>query len=339
MTCRPIVRRLPGHVLALAVVMAWPAYGQDASYPKARVSVHITGTSRTGRTGVPTSAAGHTIAIGQTAVIGVTGDFSGAMGSGGWPIGGDTSYAWRVETRVKAIESDTVELAVTWQRFAPGTRAAGTGIGDVRVIRLSTAERHVLDFVHTDDARSPTANLLVEIEASRMPELAGRAVLSYDFWLVHEDRFGTKTTEHQSYGAFQGDKRSVAFKPLGFNLDGTRAPDAAAAPLTVSVSGHLTGYLKPDGALDATLSTEAWLACGGGRSGGGGVKQFVVREGETISVEVPAAIGWCTIAGTRVVPSDARSGVSATPAGVRVTSGEFFSGDRFSLLVRVGRLR
>lgn len=101
MTCRPIVRRLPGHVLALAVVMAWPAYGQDASYPKARVSVHITGTSRTGRTGVPTSAAGHTIAIGQTAVIGVTGDFSGAMGSGGWPIGGIlcTPGVWRLESR------------------------------------------------------------------------------------------------------------------------------------------------------------------------------------------------------------------------------------------------
>jgi hypothetical protein len=339
MTCRSTLRGLPGYVLALTVVMAWPAYAQDASRLKANVSVHISGTSRTGRTGVPTSEATHTVAVGQTAVIGVSGGFSGAMGSGGWPIGGDTSYAWRVETRVKAIESNTVELTVAWQRFAPGNRADGAGVGDVRVIRLSTTERHVLDFVHTDDASSPTVNLLVEIEASRAPELEEGVVLDYDFWLVHEDRFGTKTTEHQSYGGFQGDKMSVAFKPLGFNLDGTRAPDAAAAPLRVSVNGHLTGYLKPDGAIDASLSTEVWLACGSGRSGGGGVKQFVAREGETVSVEVPASIGWCTIAGTRVVPADARSGVSATPAGLRVTSREFFTGDRFSLLVRVRRLR
>ncbi len=339
MTCRSTLRRLPGYVLALTVVMAWPAYAQDASRPKARVSVHISGTSRTGRTGVPTSAATHTVAVGQTAVIGVSGDFAGAMGSGGWPIGRDTSYAWRVETRVTAIESDSVELTVTWQRYAPGNRAEGTGVGDVRVIRLSATERHVLDFVHTDEASSPTVNLLVEIEASRAPDLAQRAVLDYDFWLVHEDRFGTKTTQHQSYGGFQGGKMPVAFDPLGFNLDGTRAPDATAAPLTVSVNGQLTGYLTPDGAIDASLRTEAWLACGSGRSGGGGVKQFVARAGETVSVEVPTSLGWCTIAGTRVVPVDARSGVSATPDGVRVTSREFFNGDRFSLLVRVRRLR
>lgn len=242
MTCRSTLRRFSGYVLALTVVLAWPAYAQDASQLKAKVSVHISGTSRTGRTGVPTSAATRTVAVGQTAVIGVSGDFDGAMGSGGWPMAGDTSYAWRVETRVKAIESDTVELTVAWQRYAPGNRAGdGSGVGDVRVIRLRTTERHVLDFVHTDDASSPTVNMLVEIEASRGPELAEGVVLDYDFWLVHEDRFGTKTTEHQSYGGFQGGMMPVAFKPLGFNLDGTRAPDAAAAPLTVSVNGQLTG--------------------------------------------------------------------------------------------------
>ena len=62
-----------------------------------------------GPSGVPTSAAARTVAVGQTAVIGMSGDFAGALGGGGWPVGRDTSYPWRVETRVQAIESDRPE--------------------------------------------------------------------------------------------------------------------------------------------------------------------------------------------------------------------------------------
>ena len=288
---------------------------------------------------MPNSVATRTLAIGQSTVIGVNGDFAGAMGSGGWPVGKGPGYAWRVDARVQAIDFETVVLSVTWRRHGPGNVNEDAGAGDTRVLRLSAGQRHVLDFVQSDDADSPQVNLLVEVEAGRATAPSERAVLDYDFWLVHEDRSGTKTTRHLSYGGFQGEKMPFAFAPLGFALDGTPATDAGSSPVSVSVNGGLTGRLRPDGDLDVVVDTEAWMACGSGRTGGGGAKTYVARIGETVSVEVPTAFGWCTIAGVQGVPSHAKSGVTATGAGLRVSSREFFEGDRFSILVTVKRMR
>jgi len=69
------------------------------------------------------------------------------------------------------------------------------------------------------------------------------------------------------------------------------------------------------------------------------VKEFVAREGETVSVEVPLAMGACTLDGIHAAPRGTKRGVTDTPAGLRVSSREFFEGDRLSLLVTVGRIR
>lgn len=329
--------RVLGWTLVLTAAGSGSAHADDASQTKANVSVRISGTSRSGRSGATESEARHTLKVGQSAIIGVYADFDGAMGSGGWPAGGNSSYAWRVEARLLAVTFETVELSMTWTRHDPGSRGDGSGSGDTRVLRLSADQRHVLDLVQSDSPASTLANIFVEVEAARAPGDAERAVLEYDFWLLHEGRTGQKTTAHQSYGGYQGAKVSAGFTPLMFGFDGGVMADGSSGPLAVSVKAHLTGRLRPDGRIDVTLGTDAWLECGAGRSGGSGVKEFVALDGETVSVEVPASFGGCTVSGANAVPSGARPGLTSTPGGLRVSSRDFFAGDHFSLLVRVRR--
>ncbi len=61
--------------------------------------------------------------------------------------------------------------------------------------------------------------------------------------------------------------------------------------------------------------------------------------GETVSIELPLALGTCTMDGSHSVPPRSRPGVRDTPAGLQVSSREFFGGDRLSLLVTVRRIR
>lgn len=331
---RTVIRVL-GLTLLLISATCGAAFAADAPPVKADVSVRISGTGRTGRSGIAESAVAQTIAVGQTAIIGVAGDFDGAMASGGWPIGSPDSIAWRVEARILAVSFETIHLSVTWRRYEPGARSGGAGPGDTRVLKLGAGQRHVLDLAQSDSPTSDLANVFVEIAAARAEEDGDRALLEYDFWLVHESRAGRKTTSHQSYGNY--DFAKAAFNPLTFGLDGSIVPDGSNGPIAVAVSAQLTGRLRPDGNVEVTLGTEAWLQCGQGRSGGAGVKEFVAKAGETVSIELPGSLGSCTVAGTSVVPADARPGVAATLDGLRVASREFFDGDRFSLLVRVRR--
>ena len=333
------VRQLAGCALVLAGTLAWPASAHEGQAVRADVLVHIYATSRTGPTGRPHASAGGSLIVGESAVIGVSADFDGAIGAGGWPIGGSGEYAWRIESRLLSVDFEKVEIAVTWKRRAPGTRSVESGYGDTRTITLGANERHVLDLVHADSP-GPRANIVVEIEGRRASGPEAHGLYLYDLWLVHEGRSGTKTTQHQSYGAFGGGKMNFAFKPLGFTLDGELPKNSVGAPLAVSVNGSLVFRPRSDGTIEVSLDTEAWLACGRGRSGGGGAMEYVARDGETISVEVPTSIGWCTIEEADGVPPRARPGVTVVGGGaVRVSSREFFDGDRLSLLVRIQKDR
>ena len=329
--------RVLGWILLLTAAGTGSARADDASRATANVSVRIIGTSRSGRSGAAESAARHTLTIGQTAIVGVYGDFDGAIGSGGWPAGGSDSYAWRVEARLLAVSFETVELSVTWSRREPCRRGQGPGFGDTRVLKLSGDQRHVLDLVQPESPASTLANLFVEVEAARAADDDEPVRLEYDFWLVHQSRAGRQTTAHRSYGGYQGEKRSADFTPLGFAFDGGVVADGSDAPLSVSVKARLIARLRPDGRMEVTLGTDAWLECGAARSGGSGVKDFVARDGETVRVEVPASFGGCTVSREHALPTGARPGLTGTAEGLHVSSRDFFDGDQFSLLVRVRR--
>jgi hypothetical protein len=329
--------RYLGLALLLVPTTCAAAFAADPAPARANVSVRISGTSRTGRSGVAESASAQTLEVGQTVTIGAAGDFDGAMASGGWPVGDAASIAWRVEARLLRVSFETTELSITWRRYEPAGRGGGAGPGDTRVLRLSAGQRHVLDLVQSGSPTSALANLFVEITAARTEDARDLVIMEYDFWLVHESGSGKKTTSHQSYGSY--DSAKAAFDSLTFGFDGSLVPGGANGPVAVSITATLTGRLRPDGNVEVTLGTEAWLQCGAGRSGGAGVKEFIAKEGETVSVELPASFGSCTVTGTGVVPPGARPGVTATGDGLRVSSPEFFDGDRFSLLVRVRRFQ
>ena len=253
------VTRVLGLTLLLISATCGAAFAADAPPVKADVSVRISGTGRTGRSGIAESAAAQTIAVGQTAIIGVAADFDGAMASGGWPVGGADSIAWRVEARLLAVSFETVHLSVTWRRYEPGASGDGAGPGDTRVLKLGAGQRHVLDLAQSDSPTSDFADVFVEITAARAEEDRERPLLEYDFWLVHESRSGKKTTAHQSYGNW--DFAKAAFNPITFGLDGSIVPDGSNGPIAVAVSAQLTGRLRPDGNVEVTLGTEAWLQC------------------------------------------------------------------------------
>ena len=339
MHARSILRRIAGCTLILASALAGAANADDVAGPKARVSVQISGNSRDGRPGVVKGAGAALLEVGQTAVIGVYGDVegSGLLGVSGWPPANATSHAWRVELRLQAVSFEAVELSVTWKREDPRSRAGGPGAGDTRVIKLSAGERYVLDLVQSDSPGSNLVNLVVQLEASRADDSPDRTMLEYDFWLVHEDRTGKKTTEHRSYGGFAGTKMSVDFAPLVFGLDGALVRGGSGAPFAVLVKAQLTSRIRPDGRIEVTHYTDKQLECGGGFSSGSGEKEFVAQDGETVGVELPAFLGWSVLPEFRTVPPGARPGVTSTPKGLRVSEREFFEGDRFSLVVRVRR--
>ena len=328
-------------VATVASMTSTTGYAQEHR-PKAHVEVRLLSTARAGATGSASASTGRTLAVGQTGTIGVAGDFSGGSGTGGWPIGGTGDVAWRVDARIVAVEIDTVEVAIKWGRYRPGVGHEEREVGDDRVVRLMTGQRHVLDLVHASASSSPLANLVVEIEARQVedPAYVG-APIGYDIWFVHESRTGQKTTRRAQIVGSQADWKAFEFRPLGFSLDGAPLPAEASAPVGAYLEGELLGRLRPDGSVGLAIRNRFGIECatGGtnGRSGGRGEKELVAGDGETVSLELPVSIGWCTVSAPSSTPSNARRGVTAVKGGLRVTASEFFSGERFSLLVTARR--
>jgi len=328
-------------VIALAGPMCAIGYAQERA-GKASVGVRILGTHRAGATGVSSGGTGGELEVGQAGTYGVYGDFSGALGAGGWPVRGtDTAHAWRVEARLLSLRADSVELAVEWSRLASAAEQSVPEVGDRRVFRLKADERHLLDLVQSDDPASAVANLVVELTAKQVEDPAYAGVsLAYDLWLVHQSRAGEKTTKRVQVAGSQGAMMVFAFPKWGFRLDGTVVPGEGDPPLTLSVGGTVLGRLRPGGGIEVVLDGSLQLGCrSGGIGGGSGTKSYVARDGETVEVELPFGSGYCGTITGESIPPNVRPGVSVFGAGLRVSNREFFEGDRLSLLVAARRQR
>jgi hypothetical protein len=331
--------RLLTVAFAMSSLVATTGLAQERA-AKAHVDVRVAGTIRSEATGVPSATAGGDLAIGDAGTYSVHGDFAGATGAGGWPAAtSDTSFAWRVEARLLSVKTDLIEVSLTWGRYRRGAGSDAPEAGDGRVVSLKAGQKHVLDLVQSDAPRSRVANLIVEVEAKQVEDLAyaGMAI-GYDLWLVHENRAGQKTTRRvQTVGA-QGEKVGFPFPRLGFELDGTVVPRSSNPPLTVAVDGTILGRMRPDGAIDLVVDSRLWTGCrDGGLGGGGGRKEFVARDGETVAVDLPFGSGYCGTITGEAVPPNVRPGVSPFGNGLRVSNREFFEGDRLSLLVTARR--
>jgi hypothetical protein len=325
---------------ALVCISGAPVFAQQTA-AKAHIRVSLLTTYRAEATR-SMSSTGSDLAVGQSGTIGVYGDFSGSRGAGGWPIGvGDDGFAWRVEARLVSVQFDNVEVAISWGRYRPVTGREAAEVGDTRVINLKSNERHVLDLVQSEKPESPIFNLVVQVEARQTEDPAFANVsIGYDLWLVYEDSAGTRTTRRAQPVGGQGEMTQFAFRPFGFALDGKAVPADGNAPITVAVDGAVLGRIRSDGAIELAVDGRLGLGCGpGGLGGSGGRRTYVAHDGETVSVEFPWAYGWCGWDTSATVPASARPGVSRTKTGIRVTSREFFKGDKLSLLVTARRAK
>ncbi|MDO8836384.1 MAG: hypothetical protein Q7V01_12360 [Vicinamibacterales bacterium] len=327
-------------VFGVAGLICGSASGEETS-ARARVDVSIIGTQRTGATGPPSATAGDNLAVRQTETFGLYAR-DGSLGAGPWPDLRQSSEgsAWRVTVRLVSLQVDTVELAITWGRHRASAGSWSPEAGDSRTVSLRAGERHVLDLVQIDTPTSSLANVLVELEVRRVEDPAYADLsIGYDLWLVHEGRGGRRTTRRVQLNDGQGATLPFAFEPVGFGLDGRVRARVDGASLALSVDGQAMGRLRPDGAFDVAITSWLWLRCGkGGRGGRGGTKTFTARDGEAVGVELPVGTGYCGIPDVPL-PPDARNGVTAEGASLRISNEAFFEGERLSLLVTVGRVR
>jgi hypothetical protein len=243
-------------------------------------------------------------------------------------------YVWTVRVRLVSIAPDAVTFNVTWSR----TGQDGPAEGDERTIKLRPDERHLLDFLPTDD--KGVANLFVEVWATRVenPAYANLAI-SYDMWLVHETASGEKITRRVNVAGGQGDAVKFSFYPILFPVDARQPFDGDHGPVRMLVRGLITGRAKGDGTIELVVRTERTVGPVS-RQGrlpgeiGGGEKIFVVRSDETTSIELPPSEAMFSVPVEGEKPATLRPGVETAPNGwLHVTQRQFLAGTKTSLVI------
>jgi hypothetical protein len=113
------------------------------------------------------------------------------------------------------------------------------------------------------------------------------------------------------------------------------------AYVIMTVSGEVSGRIRPNGLLDVSLQAGRSLDCGPGKAGGRGTGSlgFIARPGEEVAVEFPtASTGSCALPPGTIAPATAAPGVTTKDGEVVVTFGDFLA-NRPTSLVIIPRLR
>ena len=235
-------------------------------------------------------------------------------------------HVWRVEFTLIRAGTDRIVVDVSMDRAEERSRSARHL---QRRLTLVEGTPHVLDFVERADAQDGechTANLVLEISAAlaETSTLAGQ-ILDYDLWLVDHVPDSRDSTRHQTLAGVQGQQ-------LPFRFD-IRWPLAALVPsrqlvgdLVETVSGAIRGRARADGRIEISLNTSRVLAAGEGSTGDGGLKFFTMRDGERVSLELPASQG-------------RRSALDASGGRSFVTDEELLQHHVTSVIVSVNRRR
>jgi hypothetical protein len=239
----------------------------------------------------------------------------------------DARYVWRFEFTLISASTDRVMVDVTMDRIdglsSPSARQAR------RRLTLAEGTPHVLDFVERADApdgNCRTVNLVVEISAA-MAEATALAsqILDYDLWLVDHVPGGRDSTRHQTFAGFQGQQLPFRFE-LHWSLAALLPSRQLVGDLVETVSGAVRGRARQDGQIDMALNTSRVLAVDEGSTGDGGLKFFRMREGERVSLELPA-------------PHGRRSASDATGGRAFVTDEELLAHHVTSVILSVNRRR
>ena len=341
-----------------------PAVAQDQPQ-RADVRISLTKTMRDGKTFTPVGGGG-AAAVGEATrhyfYTTAMGDRSGGsddkppeayVGSAGVKVtvvngrvvtsNGATpsmayDYLWQADVKTASIWLDTVTFDIDWTRTDVKDGARQIGAGDHRTITLRQGEKHVLDFINcSPDAAC--ANLFLEVQAAPTEDpLVVETAFGYDLWLVHQTTEGRKVTRHTLVSGRQGEKVAFNFASVPLPLDSATAPDADS-PYRLRVSGTIVGRVKPDGTIEIALSPERKEQFPSGGGGlGGGLKTFMTKPEETVSIALPAGSGhsqWRASAGFKLAAP--RPGVSMAGDSVAIDLQQFFENTHTSILVTVHR--
>jgi len=208
--------------------------------------------------------------------------------------------------------------------------------GDRRIIKLQQGTRHVLDYIPVAAADSKITNAIVEVQAAPIEDPAVAGIkLDYDLWVEEQTADGARTNRRVELTGRQGEKVPYRFDPASLHLD-TRPGSDGSSPFKFFLDGNIVGRLARDGSIQLALSIGQSISSHGGYRL---TKSFSLKEGETISIELPVQKGRISgmlAAGANIV--NPRAGVAISDGGrVTVDLEQYYSGTKVSLILTVRR--
>ena len=242
-------------------------------------------------------------------------------------------HRWEVRVGVRDARTDRIVLDVAWQRLSEAVSGQQAGV------TLREDEEHVIDMVAAPPgSASLAANALVRVSASLSTLSAQRPPLyEYELWLVHEVPGREPLIEQVTAAARSGEVLPYRFRPLCWALSGEPLDERPTSSLQLNVGGKVRARMREDGTLEVELVTTRDYSFREGGTGGGGTKTFSIRPGETVAVHLPAESGGVVTGRAVGAPSAGTwaAGVTAVPAGARVSLAEFFAHHRSTVLLTV----
>jgi hypothetical protein len=179
---------------------------------------------------------------------------------------------------------------------------AGSSVEQTHVLRDGDAV--MLDFMR--GAMSATCPVhAAGIEARIVMEPANAALAesrySADLWLVHTNEHGEETRRHLTVPLVNGNAVSFVFDPLDFPIP-QLDPKQADMQAYARFSGVVRLRPRDDGQLDVDLDTQRRTGLRYASSplnvgaAPNGRKTLLLREGETVAIDLPAANGYYSLA-------------------------------------------
>lgn len=242
-------------------------------------------------------------------------------------------HRWAVVARVVDAATDRIALDVAWQRIGEGSAEHHSAV----VLRED--EERVLDLVAPPSGSEAGAvNALVRVTASLSSGVFA-PLFEYDLWLVHDTPTGTQRTERVVARARSGELLPYHFKPLLWALSGEAVDAGSPSAVRLEIGGGLRGRIQEGGTLDIELQTMRRLGWGTGETGGDGTKKFTVRPGETVALQLPAAVGHAIAAVPGQVPEPGTTDLTGRGEQRRVDFGKFFAGHHTTVFLTAHQVR
>jgi hypothetical protein len=272
--------------------------------------------------------------VGSTATLGfaLRGNLCNRAIGGRTVVDATATHAWTVTVTLSSARIDKIAVDVAVERL-DGQPLRVTR-RELRQLLLSEGAPHVLDFIEADDealAACDMKNIVLQVSAAVIERQAAvREPLDYDLWFTHTDAGGRAITRHAAVTGFQGKAVDFMFRPVRWPLQ-TLAPSSPAdLSIDEEIYGTIRGRLQIDGAIDISLTTTRSLShtypngSWGSTGNEGGRKNFSVRAGEPVALEIPK-------------PSGSALLKSQDGSTMRANYSELFANHAASIIVRVSR--